>query len=84
MDLFCNRCTLQFDKKYVFDLHLSLVHGEKIEVNKETVMIYEDKIQQPKIREKEVSNHNVEEHPKCDVCNSVFKTKLEKAHSISS
>ena len=27
--MFCNRCVLQFDKKYVFDLHLSLVHGEK-------------------------------------------------------
>ena len=31
-DLFCEKCTLQFGKKYVFDLHLSLVHGEKIEV----------------------------------------------------
>ena len=29
MDMFCNRCVLQFDKKYVFDLHLKLVHGEK-------------------------------------------------------
>ena len=32
MDLFCEKCTLQFDKKYVFDLHLSLVHGEKVKV----------------------------------------------------
>ena len=34
-DFFCNKCSLQFDKKYVFDLHLFLVHGEKIEVKKE-------------------------------------------------
>ena len=26
--LFCENCGLQFGKKYVFDLHLSLVHGE--------------------------------------------------------
>ena len=30
MDMFCNKCTLQFDKKYVFDLHLFLVHGGKM------------------------------------------------------
>ena len=33
--MFCNKCTLQFDKKYVFDLHLKLVHGEKIETKSE-------------------------------------------------
>ena len=31
-NLFCENCSLQFDKKIVFDLHLSLVHGEKIGV----------------------------------------------------
>ena len=65
-DLFCNRCALQFGKKYVFDLHLSLVHGEKIEVKKETLTISEEKVQEPKISEKEFSNHKVEKHPKCD------------------
>ena len=29
MDLFCIECTLQFDKKYAFDLHLSSEHKEK-------------------------------------------------------
>ena len=28
-NMFCNRCVLQFEKKYAFDLHLKLVHGEK-------------------------------------------------------
>ena len=34
-DLFCILCKLQFGKKLVFDLHLSLVHGEKVEIKKE-------------------------------------------------
>ena len=34
-NLFCENCSLQFDKKIVFDLHLSLVHGEKIGVKNE-------------------------------------------------
>jgi UDP-2,3-diacylglucosamine pyrophosphatase LpxH len=74
-DWFCNRCSLQFDKKYVFDLHLLLVHGDKMEVKKETFTICEEKVLEPKICEKELSNQKVEKHPKCDRCNSVFKTK---------
>ena len=34
-NLFCENCGLQFGKKYVFDLHLSLVHGENIELQNE-------------------------------------------------
>ena len=34
-NFFCENCSLQFNKKIVFDLHLSLVHGEKIEVKDE-------------------------------------------------
>ena len=25
-DLYCELCSLQFDKKYVYDVHMSLVH----------------------------------------------------------
>ena len=35
IDWFCHKCTLQFDKKYVFDLHLSLVHGVEMKVKSE-------------------------------------------------
>ena len=35
IDWFCDKCTLQFDKKYVFDLHLSLVHGVEMKVKSE-------------------------------------------------
>ena len=34
-DLFCNQCKLQFGKKIVYDLHLSLVHNQKVEVKTE-------------------------------------------------
>ena len=81
-DFFCNRCSLQFDKKYDFDLHLFSVHGEKIEVKKETIC--EEKVQEPKISEKEFSNQKVEKHLKCDVCNSVFKTKPNLKRHIQS
>ena len=34
-DLFCELCLLQFDKKAVFDMHLSLVHGHGLKKIKE-------------------------------------------------
>ena len=34
-DLFCMKCKLQFGKKISFDLHLSLVHGKKVEIKTE-------------------------------------------------
>ena len=78
-DLFCNICALQFGKKYVFDLHLSLVHGEKIEVKKETP-ICEDK----NISEKEFLKSAVAKPLKCDECHSVFKTKQNLKRHIQS
>ena len=35
-DLYCFECSLQFDKKYVFDVHLSVVHGERLDIKEET------------------------------------------------
>ena len=72
--LFCERCSLQFGKKYVFDLHLSLVHGEKIEVKVESP-ISEENLLDSKNRAKVLSHHVVEKQLKCDICKSVFKTK---------
>ena len=34
-DLYCYECSLQFDTKYVLDVHLSVAHGEKLEINQE-------------------------------------------------
>ena len=53
-NLFCNKCSLQFDKKYVFDLHLSLVHGEKIEVKSEP-KICEENCQELQTNEQDLS-----------------------------
>ena len=73
-DFFCERCSLQFGKKYVFDLHLSLVHGEKIEVKVESP-ISEENLQESQNGAKVVSHHVVKKQLKCDLCKSVFKTK---------
>ena len=37
--LFCELCSLQFEKKYVFDLHMSLVHEKEIKIKKEPVTL---------------------------------------------
>ena len=34
-DLYCYECSLQFDIKYVFNVHLSVVHGEKFDIKQE-------------------------------------------------
>ena len=31
-DFYCEKCYLQFDKKNVYNQHLTLVHGEKIKM----------------------------------------------------
>ena len=59
-DFFCERCSLQFSKKYVFDLHLSLVHGEKIEVKVESP-ICEENLQESQISETKFSYQPINE-----------------------
>ena len=34
-ELYCFECSFQLKKKYAFDVHLSLVHGEKLEIKQE-------------------------------------------------
>ena len=34
-DFYCNDCSLQFDTKYVFDIHLSVTHGKKLDIKQE-------------------------------------------------
>ena len=81
-DWFCKKCALQFDKKYVFDLHLSLVHGKKIEVKKEP-MICEENLQEHQVS-KDLSDHEVDNCLKCNICDSSFKSKQNlKKHTTS-
>ena len=53
MDLFCKKCSLQFGKKYVYDLHLKLVHGEKIEVKNEPLNS-EETLKEPQTSEEKI------------------------------
>ena len=75
-DFICEKCTLQFGKKYVFDLHLSLVHGEKIEVKSEPQDCKENS-QEFQTSEKNCSDLEVVTSLKCDVCDSSFKNKTD-------
>ena len=43
-DFYCLRCSLQFDKKSIFDMHLSIVHGERIEIKEEEVICKNNQI----------------------------------------
>ena len=81
--LFCEKCSLQFGKKYVFDLHLSLVHGEKIEVKKEP-KICEENLQEHQENEKDLPDHEIDNCLKCNICDSSFKSKRNlKNHTAS-
>ena len=85
-DLFCDKCSLQFDKKYVFDLHLSSVHGEKIKVKVESP-ICEENLQQSQISESKFSYQSVHENErpfKCNMCYASFAQKRDlKGHMAS-
>ena len=71
MVFFCKKCTLQFGKKYVFDLHLSLVHGEKMEVKIEPI-ICEENFLNPQTSEQDFSAaHEVRIEPK--ICEENFQ-----------
>ena len=70
-NLFCEKCSLQFDKKYVFDLHLSLVHGEKIEVKNEP-LVCEDNLKEPQMNKVVDKTFKCME---CKICEAVFRQK---------
>ena len=82
MDLFCEKCTLQFDKKYAFDLHLSSVHGVKIEVMKKPLICEENVPAQ--VNENDVLDNVVNNSLTCDTCDSSFKSKKSLKRHITS
>ena len=83
-NLFCDKCSLQFDKKYAFDLHLSLVHGEKIKVKSEPQDCKEN-CQEFQTSEKNCSDLEVVISLQCDVCEgSFFKDKSDLKKHVES
>ena len=72
MDLYCKKCTLQFDKKHEFNMHLSLVHGKKIEFR------IEKNHKMTKTSEQVFSeDHVVDTSFQRGTCDSLFKTKTK-------
>ena len=84
MDMFCNKCTLQFDKKYVFDLHLLLVHGEKMAEVKIEPGISEDNFQELQASEPVFPDHVVDIGLKCKTCDASFEEKGDLIGHVSS
>ena len=76
-DLYCEQCSLQFDKKYVYDLHLSLVHGQEIKVKTESTTC-EENIEDFQKNEKVLSDKSF----KCD--KSFVKSKQNLKSHIES
>ena len=71
-DLFCMQCLLQFDKKYVFDLHLSLVHDKKVEIKTELNSDFsESQVDADTISK----DHERKRSYECEICDYSSSTK---------
>ena len=83
MDFFCKDCSLQFGKKYVYDLHLKLVHGEKIEVKNEPLNS-EETFKEHQTSEDKISDLVVHKFIECNICDATFNTQQNlKIHTNS-
>ena len=71
-DWYCSRCSLQFDKKIIFDMHLSIVHKESVEIKEET-LAFENK-----------PNLSSEKIKVCDIRDSKFEAKKTLNQHIAS
>ena len=81
MDMYCTKCSLQFDKKIIFDMHLSIVHKEIIDIKKEptcsTLMENSDGTRSTSVQEKKKPF-------KCDMCDYSFSEKGSLKKHIAS
>ena len=55
-DWYCEKYSLQFDKQYVYDLHLKLVHGQEIKLKTEPTT-NEEKFEELQQRKTVLSDH---------------------------
>ena len=82
-DLYCSRCSLQFDKKSKFDKHLSIVHRERAEIKEEpmtcksepnlgtekVLMVCELKFETKDCLNQQIALHHEGNRPfKCEIC----------------
>ena len=67
-NMFCTECSLQFNKKIVFDLHLSLVHGKKMNIKQEP-----NNCELPLEGTETINeNHNADKPFACKICDYEF------------
>ena len=79
--LFCILCKLQFGKKLVFDLHLSLVHGKKVEIKTEENNDFsESELDKDTTTEDHGRNISYE----CEICKTCFKLKANLKKHVAS
>ena len=69
-DFFCEECALQFGKKLVFDLHLSLVHERKTNTKTEPNMCDSQE------SEELFPSHKNNKYARCETCNSCFSSNF--------
>ena len=72
-DWYCSRCSLQFDKKVIFDMHLSIVHKEIVEIKEESITFKDE----PHLDIEKVLLM-------CDICDSKFETQITLNKHIDS
>ena len=70
-DLFCIQCKLQFGKKIIFDLHLSLVHDKKVEIKTEAT----SNLTEPELDKDISKDRDGNGSYKCEICRTCFKLK---------
>ena len=62
MDSYCVKCSLQFDKKIIFNMHMSIVHKEMVEIKEDPINIIE----------KEPEENARKQSFSCEICNKKF------------
>ena len=79
-DLYCEKCTLQFNKKYDFDLHSDLVHG----IWEETKVKKKPTIKEEKFEQLQQSEEKIEKPYECNNCSAAFPTKSRLNRHVTS
>ena len=93
--LFCDICSLQFDKKIVYDIHQSFVHKtkDKVEIEEKTIQIKEenedlaihfDNTKSKKSLSSLDSTHKGTKSHTCSICDYSFSRKGNLRQHIQS
>jgi uncharacterized Zn-finger protein len=95
MDLYCKKCSLQFDKKIIFDMHLNIVHKEKINIKEEPdetrkkapvscEICCKTFSKMANMKKHVASVHEKKKPFKCNICDYSFTQKAHLASHVAS